>query len=404
MIGLLLVLIAPVAAQDAPTPEPVGLRLDAPTYARHGSYWVGTQDVVIEPDSERPLVATIWYPALNPEGKPEAVAYQVDYTPTMPVPLPIMGHALLDAVPDAERGPYPLVIFSHGAWLSRLGSPYYTEHLASYGFVVIAVDHPGNTMANGGQSQSAYSILRPQDILRVIAYADGLTQSEGAMKGLINAEQIAVTGHSFGGFTALAAAGAQMNLKAYETWCAENPENDPKGLGLCTSFTDYQDKLAALAGLDTVPEGLWPPIADPRVKAVIGLAPGTTAAFGADGLAAIDIPVMLIAGSGDHTAPPEYHAYLGYQWLQTDEKALVTFEGADHSLFLDDCDALPWLLPDGFNVCADAVWDMNRAHDLINHFTTAFLLDVLKGDIEAHAALAPNNVSFPGIEYQAQGF
>jgi hypothetical protein len=47
---------------------------------------------------------------------------------------------------------------------------------------------------------------------------------------------------------------------------------------------------------------------------------------------------------------------------------------------------------------------MDRAHDLINHFTTAFLLDVLKGDKDAHAALAPDAVSFPGITYQAEGF
>ena len=47
---------------------------------------------------------------------------------------------------------------------------------------------------------------------------------------------------------------------------------------------------------------------------------------------------------------------------------------------------------------------MDRAHDLINHLTTAFLLDVLKGDKEAHKALAPDVVNFPGITYEAQGF
>jgi hypothetical protein len=42
---------------------------------------------------------------------------------------------------------------------------------------------------------------------------------------------------------------------------------------------------------------------------------------------------------------------------------------------------------------------MDRAHDLTNHFTTAFLLDVLKGDKEAHKALLPDAVKFPGIQY-----
>jgi hypothetical protein len=47
---------------------------------------------------------------------------------------------------------------------------------------------------------------------------------------------------------------------------------------------------------------------------------------------------------------------------------------------------------------------MSRAHDLANHFTTAFLLATLKGDQDAAAALAANAVSFPGITYETTGF
>ena len=47
---------------------------------------------------------------------------------------------------------------------------------------------------------------------------------------------------------------------------------------------------------------------------------------------------------------------------------------------------------------------MDRAHDLINHFVTAFLLAELKGDSEAAKALAPENVTFPGIQYETTQF
>ncbi len=57
-----------------------------------------------------------------------------------------------------------------------------------------------------------------------------------------------------------------------------------------------------------------------------------------------------------------------------------------------------------FFCCADPVWDVDRAHDLIDHFVTAFLLATLKGDAEAAAALAPDAVSFPGIAYETTGF
>ena len=76
-------------------------------------------------------------------------------------------------------------------------------------------------------------------------------------------------------------------------------------------------------------------------------------------------------------------------------------------IFGGTCDDNPWMLgtdPGLFWVCADSVWDAERAYDLINHFTTAFLLATLKDDAEAAAALAPDAVQFSGVTYEAQGF
>lgn len=45
------------------------------------------------------------------------------------------------------------------------------------------------------------------------------------------------------------------------------------------------------------------------------------------------------------------------------------------------------------------LWDAHQAHDVINHFTTAFLLDVLKGDPEAREALRPGAAAFDRVHY-----
>ena len=83
----------------------------------------------------------------------------------------------------------------------------------------------------------------------------------------------------------------------------------------------------------------------------------------------------------------------------------VSFENADHMIFGNACPAAPGMVDAGFYfICSDLVWDMDRAHDLVNHFVTAFLLSELKGDGEAAAALAPENVSFPGIQYETTEF
>jgi predicted dienelactone hydrolase len=396
----MLVIHSSAGAQEGPAAQ--GLRPDAPTYALHGPYWVGTRDFVIEPDSDRPLPVTVWYPALNPDGLEEAVTYTIEYPPAVPQ-VPIAGRAIQDATPDAERGPYPLVIFSHGAFGWRYSSLYFLEHLASYGFVVMSADHIGDTPANM-EDEGAFvraHVNRPVDISREIDYADTLTAEGGALAGTIDTERVAVSGHSSGGWTALLAAGVRRDYTALNAWCAENPDD----FWTCANLLGQEQTLANLLGLNAVPEGLWPPVGDPRVDAIVLFAPGNVPAFGRDGLAAVTVPSITVAGTADSFVPYDDGAKLAYEALGGPSKTLVTFEQGGHTMFGDSCSLAPWLIDYGlYWLCSDSVWDMDRAHDLTNHFTTAFLLATLKGDKDATAALAPDQVSFAGITYETTGF
>ena len=83
----------------------------------------------------------------------------------------------------------------------------------------------------------------------------------------------------------------------------------------------------------------------------------------------------------------------------------MALEGAEHTI-TTSCKNMPWISETPFSpwICFDPVWDKDRGQDLINHLSTAFLLDTLKGDAAAAAALAPENVTFPGIKYEAAGY
>lgn len=117
------------------------------------------------------------------------------------------------------------------------------------------------------------------------------------------------------------------------------------------------------------------------------------------------IEYLPLKGSGDRVAPPDWNIFVTHEHASSAAKALVVLEGSDHYVVEDGCDRTPWVADLGlFFLCSDAVWDVDRVHDLINHFTTAFLLATLKGDTEAAAALAPVAAAFPGISYEAQGF
>ena len=117
------------------------------------------------------------------------------------------------------------------------------------------------------------------------------------------------------------------------------------------------------------------------------------------------VPVLAMGGTSDTGTPPEWGMLPTFEYASSPQKALVSFQNAEHGIFANSCDAMPWLVDiDFWWMCIDPIWDRYRTNDLINHFTTEFLLDVLKGDADAAAALAPDAVSFPGITYETAGF
>jgi predicted dienelactone hydrolase len=398
VIAALVIAALPVSvgAQEGDEPQRTGLRPDAPPYGVRGPYPVGTMEFVIE-DDERPLPVTVWYPAVS-DAFEEAYTYMLE----MP-PVSFMGWAIPDAEFEVDNGPYPLVLFSHGAAGTRYASLYLTEHLASYGFVVMAPDHTGDTFVNA-EDEGVFvrsHMTRPIDIVRVIDFADAESTAGGAMKGMIDIERVAVMGHSSGAWTALLAGGGQRDFRALEAWCADNPDD----FWVCGTMMGQEETLAELIGLDVVPEGLWPAVGDPRVDAIVPLAPGNATAFGPEGLAAVKVPSLVMIGTNDMFLPYESFGPPTYEAISGEPKVFVTFEAGDHMLFGNSCDAAPFMVEWGFAVfCMDSVWDMDRAHDLIDHFTTAFLLAELYGDEEAAAALSPDAVQFPGITYETTGF
>ncbi len=147
-----------------------------------------TKDSVQSPGTPRVLATDIWYPA-PPESGPIAAA----------------TGGVTDA-PLAD-GPFPLVLFSHGSCGTPRQSRFLTPRLASWGFVVVAPPHPGNTIfdfpnCNTGPAIVAALAERPQDIVFVldqVLAAD--TDPLSPLFGAIDEERIAMTGHSFGGLT-----------------------------------------------------------------------------------------------------------------------------------------------------------------------------------------------------------
>jgi predicted dienelactone hydrolase len=397
----------PALAQDENPPQ--GLRPDAPPYAVHGPFAVGTRQFIIDSDADSLLPLWAWYPAMNPDGQPESVIYtaQVKWEPAPDFATEFYGHALQDALPDTSGGPYPLLVFSPGYGTNSSFYSNMLEHLASYGFVVLSPDHREGvylTSDNPMSDMPMSSIGRPRDIHRVLDYAESLTTAGAELESMIDMEKVAVAGHSSGGYAALAAAGARFDISAFNQRCEiARADGDPNGW-LCDPLEPFEADMATLAGFDAMPDGLWPSWGDSRVDAIITMA-GDSYLFDQAGLAEITMPVLAMGGTADTGTPFEWGVGPTYAYVSSQQKALVTFEDAGHGLFANGCDAAPWLVDIGFWwMCIDPIWDRHRTNDLTNHFVTAFLLVELYDDADAAASLAPDAVSFPGITYKTTGF
>ena len=374
------------------------------TYAAFGPSPVGLRQLAIEAGA--PLELQVWYPAIRPEDPVPETTYR--YEIKMGDPLGSVavasyeGQALPEAAYDLSGGPYPVVILSPGFSIGSSAYAWLTEHLASYGLVVISLEHvehldPGNELWRS-------AIERPQDILALLAYLDEEAGHGGVFAGLIDPERVAVVGHSYGGYTTLAAAGAQIDPASMQALCRQAVQAEEPGAWLCEQLTPHLDGMAALAGLDSVTPGLWPAWADPRIDAIVPMA-GDAFFFGQDGLAKITAPVMAIGGTADKDSPYMWSAHPTYEYASSPRKARLALQGAGHMIFTGPCEKISWYLKFfSGEFCSDPGWDRVYAHDLVRHFTTAFLLAELKGDPNASAALSPEAVEFQGVSYDALGY
>jgi predicted dienelactone hydrolase len=123
---------------------------------------------------QRTLVTEVWYPTGSPSGA-------------------LLGDA-----------PYPLVVHSHGYLDNRLGEAYATRHLASHGYVVVAIDYPLSTSLAPGGPTIDDTANQPGDASFVIDRILEKASTPGdELFGLVDAEHIGASGLSLGGLTTM---------------------------------------------------------------------------------------------------------------------------------------------------------------------------------------------------------
>ncbi len=249
----------------------------------------------------------------------------------------------------------PLIVMSHGSggWFGAHRDT--AAALADAGFVVAAIDHPGDNAADRSRIDTL-SILtdRPADIRRLTDFmVDAWPEA-----AKLDRARIGFFGFSRGAYTGLVIAGGRLDMLGIASLCSEGGID-----GMCAEIEigEFPDQR---------------PAADPRITAVVLADPEFGRTFTFEGLKEMKVPVLLWASQngGDGVLREDSDTIDENLPILPDYRIVL---GAGHFAFLAPCSAeAAKALPE---ICVDAgAFDRVAFHKEFNAAVIAFFREQLE--------------------------
>lgn len=222
----------------------------------------------------------------------------------------------------------PVVVISHGLTSKPEDFEARAKHLTSYGYVVAVPQHPGSDTQQAEDFIEGYTrqiffldefINRPQDITYTLDELERRNKQEFA--GKLDLKNVGIFGHSFGGYTALALAGATIDFEFLERNCNYK-------IGYLNTALLLQCRALKLKQKEYL-------FRDERITAVFAINPVNASIFGPKGLNKVTIPAFMGAGSYDPATPFIFEQARSYPFLGSKESYLQLQEGQAHVDFAE---------------------------------------------------------------------
>jgi dienelactone hydrolase len=344
----------------------------APFLPPTGRYAVGTHEYLWvdqsrqdpftkDPKARRHLIVRVWYPAAAVPGAekapyirdPNEFAEKSTYRPFVNV----KTNSVTDAPLAESKEPFPILVYQPGGGTQRFVGTFETEELASHGYVVVSVDHPGFS--------------------ETVLFPDGVP---------FKADQHLAPAETGDFRVDVEKSWDWLNVEVFPTWIADATYTLDKieQLNKTPRQLFYQRLDLSRIGMFGWSFGgatsVEMSIGDPRVKAVVDQ---DGQLFGGARTKGTSRPLMLMHHGGEDKAPkPEQQTILNEYIAQTEvwdrsmiehstnDRYEVTMTKTQHGHFSDFMLAMP---PDKDEL------DARRGHAIVIAYTLAFFNKYLLG-------------------------
>lgn len=306
-------------------------------------------------DGPRPLATTVWYPASasSTESRWSAGVFQ-------------FGRSALNA-PFADTRKRPLILMSHGTGGSAAQLSWLAEELVQADFIVAAVNHHGNTAVE--DKSWPHGFVLPNERSRDLSALIDKLLADSEIGPRIDPSRIGVAGFSLGGYTVLAAVGANLTHATRQKRCETESANPVCRLPPEAEFTESD--IRTLAESDPAyqravnREGSL--TVDDRIRAAYAIAPAFLSLMNDDDLSSVRVPLRFVLAERDQQI--QLAQTLEVIDTELQEASVSLIPDAGHYAFLAPCNLRGRLFMRG--ICSEGV-DRSALHKSIGSDAARF--------------------------------
>lgn len=234
-----------------------------------------------------------------------------------------------------------VVLFSHGSMGSAAEYSWLGESLASAGFVVVGVNHFGESRAYGEKTQNprttALTWQRAQDVSALLTRLS----KQKLFQRDVDWNNVVAIGHSAGGQTAALLAGAKYDLRRIAPYCKSAAAKADRSCNYARNSANAPDPFVRAFSAS---------YQDTRIKKLVLLDPAQGFALQPDSLKAIALPSLIVGARHDDFLPWENHGQRYAAGIPNAQS--VVLEGQEgHFVFLNPCQHKVEVM--GVSLCRD---------------------------------------------------